>query len=286
MARLDFVNARVRARRSRLLGASGLRELLWRASPEERLTLLRQSIHAEAAQRPDVASALTRSVIVERRRIEEHIEGRRPRALWRALGRLDDAEALKTILRGLARGQPASVIVALAQSTAELPDEEIVELANQTGADALVEVLRRRESRFASPLAAALPAWRRDNQLGHLDAAIDGAARKEVLSAAQAHDEDSVVLRRVIERQADALERANAAKLEGGEAAPWVFDRALEREQLSALRREARARPLSLAVPLLFLGELRAEVRLLRLILLTGELGPPADEMLTLLEPA
>ncbi len=50
------------------------------------------------------------------------------------------------------------------------------------------------------------------------------------------------------------------------------------------LRREARRRPLSVAVPLSFLQDRRAEMRRIRLVLRGTAFGLPADDFVTLLE--
>jgi V/A-type H+-transporting ATPase subunit C len=58
----------------------------------------------------------------------------------------------------------------------------------------------------------------------------------------------------------------------------------LHRALREAMRREARVHPLSLAVPLCFVLERRAEVQRIRLVLRGAEFGLPADELLALVE--
>lgn len=67
-------------------------------------------------------------------------------------------------------------------------------------------------------------------------------------------------------------------------ATPWAAERALERGMVRALRREARRRPLSLAVPLAYLAARRAEVRRIAVVLRGASLGLPAEEILQLAE--
>jgi V/A-type H+-transporting ATPase subunit C len=67
-------------------------------------------------------------------------------------------------------------------------------------------------------------------------------------------------------------------------ATPWSADRAIEEAGLRPLHREARLRPLSLAVPLAYLAERRAEIRRVALLLRGAALGLPGDEILDLVE--
>ena len=53
---------------------------------------------------------------------------------------------------------------------------------------------------------------------------------------------------------------------------------------MAPLRREARVRPLSLAVPLAYLAERRAEARIVAITLRGAELGLPAEEILEMAE--
>jgi V/A-type H+/Na+-transporting ATPase subunit C len=73
---------------------------------------------------------------------------------------------------------------------------------------------------------------------------------------------------------------ANLVRSGGTFAADSMVDRAAE----EMLRREARARPLSIAVPLAFLLERMSEVKRVRLALRGTEFGLPAVEMVELLE--
>ena len=88
-------------------------------------------------------------------------------------------------------------------------------------------------------------------------------------------------------REAGAVRAAIAAAFavpRGRLASPWQAERALERGMVRSLRREARSRPLSLAVPLAYLAVRRAEVRRIALVLRGAALGLPADELLDLVE--
>jgi len=74
--------------------------------------------------------------------------------------------------------------------------------------------------------------------------------------------------------------RAAAAEL----SVPWRADRLFERALLRLLAREARTRPLSLAVVLAHLAARRAELRRIRVALRGAALGLPAAELVDLVE--
>jgi V/A-type H+-transporting ATPase subunit C len=71
---------------------------------------------------------------------------------------------------------------------------------------------------------------------------------------------------------------------DGALATPWSAELALERGLAARLRRTARRNPLSLAVPLAFLAERRAQVRRIALVLRAAALGLPGEEILDLME--
>jgi V/A-type H+-transporting ATPase subunit C len=73
-----------------------------------------------------------------------------------------------------------------------------------------------------------------------------------------------------------------AALAERGDA--FAVDQALRDALAEDVRKEARIRPLSIAVPLSFLQERQAEVRRIRLVLRGAEFGLPADDLLSLVE--
>ena len=65
---------------------------------------------------------------------------------------------------------------------------------------------------------------------------------------------------------------------------PAAVDQCLHRALAEAMRREASRNPLSLAVPLSYVLDRRAEIRRIRLVLRGAEFGIPAAELLELVE--
>jgi V/A-type H+/Na+-transporting ATPase subunit C len=84
-----------------------------------------------------------------------------------------------------------------------------------------------------------------------------------------------------------ALRAGLARAFPGTDAAlarPWSADLALEHGLAARLRREARRSPLSLAVPLAYLTERRAQARRIAVLLRAAALGLPGEEILDLVE--
>jgi V/A-type H+-transporting ATPase subunit C len=134
--------------------------------------------------------------------------------------------------------------------------------------------------------------------LRHVEDRVDACNARTLVALASAPPVDDPWVRggrRLPEPELRALagappadvRRALARAFPGPEAAlalPWSADRALERALVASLRREARRSPLSIAVPLAYLAERRAEVRRAAVVLRGASLGLPGDELLDLAE--
>ena len=316
MARLDYANARIGGRRSRLAGARALRELLAQPSTAARLELVRAlragaEIPAEPGADP-LASAergLRTALRREALALLDDAESPRTRALLQAYLALDEAAEVKAVLRG-----PAA-------------EETLRVAAAASSLEGAIAALGEADSPLASALAEVLPRVAEEGLLP-LEIAADRAALHRAMRACRGRREDSAVLARHLADLADARNAATLVALDGAApavppwvpggrrwdadeldrlaragreavraaiaeafaisaaalATPWAADRALERACASALAREARSRPLSIAVPLAYLAARRDEVRRIALALRGAALAVPADELLDLVE--
>jgi V/A-type H+-transporting ATPase subunit C len=332
VARLDCANARIGARRARLLGAGSLRDLLARPSSEARVELLRAlpvgaALPAELGDDPlaAVEAALREGWRRDALGILAAAEGARARALLEAWLRLDEAAAVKAVLRGVAKRVPVDDALAAAPPTPALPEEALRRAAAALTVEEAVAVLAEAGSTLAGPLRRELPLGVEGSVLP-LEIAADRAAVEQARRACRRRGEDGALLLRHLQDRVDVrnaetlLALAGAApavdafvaggrrlpetefrRLAGsgaaamrsglsllfpgaGAAAPWAAARALERALVVPLRREARSRPLSIAVPLAYLAERRAEVRRVALVLRGAALELPAEEILALVE--
>jgi V/A-type H+-transporting ATPase subunit C len=94
---------------------------------------------------------------------------------------------------------------------------------------------------------------------------------------------DAAALREALAREGRLLAVAGLRAL-AALGDPAAADQLLHRALGEAMRREASRNPLSLAVPLLFVLDRRAEIQRIRLVLRGAEFGLPAAELLDLVE--
>lgn len=330
MARLDYANARLGARRAGLVGAADLRGLLARPSLPEQLAALRalplgRSLPAELGADPlaEIEAALRDGWQREAAALLDDAEGYGARALLEAFLGLDDAGAVKAVLRAVARRLP--VRAAAVPPAATVPPGALRAAAAAETLEAAVAALAVAGYPLAAPLRQALPVAPGGSLL-LLEITADRAAVERARGACR-RDEDGEVLREHVEDRVDVRNaetllalagagttadafvpggrrlsaaefrraagrpqeavRAVVGRLLASEAAlatPWAADRAFERAVAASIRRAARRRPLSIAVPLAYLADRRAEVRRVSLLLRGAALGLPADELLDLAE--
>jgi V/A-type H+-transporting ATPase subunit C len=340
----DYANARIRARKGRLLGARGIAELLAKPGLEARLEYLRrtdygESVAAQLMRDSDPLRGAERGLSArladDLSRIDRFLRGERARALFRAVLAFEDGWNLKTVLRGVTHGERPEQIFMLLAPTPEFGDPALGEMVRQKDIKGVVDLLTTWRSPYASPLAQAFARYRTDRELFRLDAALDQSLFTRALEAARRDGEDGRILLGLIGTQIDLanigtlLKRADGGRsddlfIAGGalvsldrfrrlsqlaerdlrraliqfgrlrldprlaamdeRADPFAVDRILQRSLREAMQREAGVHPLSLAVPLSFVLERRAEVQRIRLVLRGAEFGLPADELVALTE--
>src|SRR5512145_797264 len=126
MARLDHVNARVGGRRSRLIGGDGLRELLLRPTLASRIELLQRSGRLAAPPAEEALTAIEASLRQGIREDEGRLlregEGGAARRLLAAAVGIQEAQALKVLVRGASAVVAPDRLVALAPPTEALPE--------------------------------------------------------------------------------------------------------------------------------------------------------------------
>jgi V/A-type H+-transporting ATPase subunit C len=332
MARLDHVNARVGGRRSRLLRGDELRELLLRPGLAARIELLERSGRLGLEPLREVALAtvearLRQGIREDEARLLGEVEGRSARRLLAAALGIEEAKALKVLVRGTSAGIPPERLVELAPPTDGLPEPRLRELARAPSPEALVGLLDAAASPYAEPMRAALLSRARTG-LVPVEVAIDRVAYGRVEEAAMRGGEDARILgdwlaeladgrnaltllamgdavpgadlflpggRRLgaalfarLARGSGEARRSAAAALvpcePGRLVDPASADRLLARSLLRRITLAARRAPLSLAVPLAWIGARREEVRRIGVVLRGAELGLAGDVLLDLAE--
>jgi V/A-type H+-transporting ATPase subunit C len=344
MARADYANARVRARRGRLLGPKGITKLLAQPGLAARLEHLKQTdygpqLATHLAREPDPLRAAERGLrmqlVEDLLAIDRFLDGERARGLFRSVLAFEDGWNLKTVLRGITRGEPPERTFLLLAPTPELDEAALGELVRQRDVKAVLDLLTTWRSPYASSLGRAFESFRTHRELFLLEVALDQHLFAGALRAARGDGEDGRMLLGFLEAQIDLanastlLKRTDGARsaelfipggrlvslkrfqklatLRDGELRealarlgrlhldlrlaamgertdPFAADQLLQRALRQAMRREAGVHPLSLAVPLSFVLERRAEVQRIRLVLRGAEFGVPGEELLALVE--
>jgi V/A-type H+/Na+-transporting ATPase subunit C len=308
VATTDYANTRVAARRARLLGARGLRELLLRGGA------------------PEAGGPGPAELALEASRVLGFLSGG-PRRKLAALLRLEDGPTLEAVLRGLVMRLSPKRILAGAPPSPGLGPEALGTLAALPGPERAPEALAQLDSPLAPVAAAAVKASSREPRLLRLGVALQRALVESVRRELRGHGEDAALAARALGLHVDAVNAVTLLAVEaparpdelfvqgGGLDAPG-FTRLAEmapsarRERLAAwleidppaladpsrasellaarrerwLSREARAHPFSIAPPLAYLVARAGEARRLRVVRLGLEHGLPPEALLDLVE--
>jgi V/A-type H+/Na+-transporting ATPase subunit C len=343
MACCDYANARIRAMEGRLLGRKGITDLLAQPSLAARLDYLKRTAYGELLaahlmREPDALRAAERAVRAQLSndllQMDRFLRGEPVLPLFRAVLGFEDAWTLKTVLRGIAQGEPPDRVFMLVAPTPEFDDPALGELVRQKDVKAVVDLLTTWRSPYASPLTRAFARYKTHRELFPLEVALDQFVFSEALNAAGGDGEDGEILLQFLENQIDLanvgtlLKRADGGRCDdlfipGGRsvslfrfqhlaslnekdlkealaasgrprldsrlaatdgAVPFTVDQFLQQALRKEIERQARVHPLSVAVPLSFILERRAEVQRIRLVLRGAEFGVPAAELVALLE--
>ncbi|MGE3842144.1 MAG: V-type ATPase subunit [Vicinamibacterales bacterium] len=346
MGRCDYANARVRAMKGRLLGGSGIAELLAQPGLAARLEYLNASAYGTwiaryQAGEQDLLRGAERGLAAcaadDIVRIDRFLQGGTAQSVFRAVLALEEGWTLKTLIRSIAHGVPSERILTLIAPTPEFDDSSLRELARQSDVRSLVDLLITWRSPFALPLSTALRRATTDFELFAVEIALDRFLFARALESARRGREDRAWLCAFLERQIDlgnaatllkrqgvacgedlfipggrllslrrfqqfsllhprelriALAKDMSLRLDAGLTAtvsgadPVRVDQILQKALRDGIREQARINPLSLAVPLSFVLERRAEIQRIRLALRGTEFGLPAQELAALTEGA
>ena len=225
MASLDYANARIRAMKARLLGQHGVLELLAQPGLDARLEYLKKTDYGEAvaahlSKGPDPLRAAERGLrmrlLEDMLRIDRFLSGEHVRSLFRAVLAFEDGWNLKTILRGVAQGEPPERTFLLLAPTPVLDDPALTELVGQKEVKGVVDVLATWSSPYALPLKEALAKYLAHRELFLLETALDLFLFARALDAARSDGEDGRILLGFLETQIDLTNAGTLLKLAGG----------------------------------------------------------------------
>ncbi len=335
MPDFPYINARVRAMRSRLLDAGRLEELLALPTVEAFIQALNTTPYGHEVQEAlarypalqAVDAALARHFYRTTRRILDFADGR-PRQLIEIVLLRWDLANLRLILRGKHGGARAEDLAINLIPAGSLNEAALRELAEQPDVPGVVGALSALDHPFVTPLQEGLAQYLETKDLFALELRLERFSAFHGLRAARGAGYNETVVRALLEAELDATNVKTALKLQGAAVdrddkarffipggrivTPEVFlllaDRetaaqgakwlrlqgfpvktisddlpAFERELDLALLRLQTERylgdPLSIDVVIAYLAMKHGEVKNLRLIARSKQLGLPRDRV-------
>jgi V/A-type H+-transporting ATPase subunit C len=278
-----YINARVRAMKSRLLSRETLYELL----AARDLTAFADTLDStdfskdlgeafSRAPRPAlglsgppgplglsaVEEGLRRNLCRTSAKLLTFADGRAGELLGVILERWD-LENIKAVLRGKHTRLSKSDILSGVVPAGSLDEARISELAEAEDAKAVADMLATWRSSFARPLTKALSAYAQDNSLANLELALDRFYVSAGLETVKKGDRNAAKIRGILKGQIDFLNLGTALRLrgealeEGLLVSFWVpgGEKILERHFLALARAESFIQALVLAPSSLHLLE-------------------------------
>jgi V/A-type H+-transporting ATPase subunit C len=215
-----YINARVRAMRSRLLDAARVDELLAAPSFEAFVHALGSTPYgrdlSEAQTRYQglaaVDEALARNFRATTTKILSFADGQAKALIGAVLLRWDLAN-IRAILRGKHTSRSEEEIMASVLPAGPLGDAPLRDVVRQPDVGAVAGALEAMGHPLAPGVAAALAGYQADQDLMRLELSLDRVYAEVVLAAARAHGHNEEVLRRTVQAEIDAFNVKAAVKL-------------------------------------------------------------------------
>jgi len=215
-----YINARVRAMRSRLLDAGQIEELLGAPSFEAFLAALNATPYGRELQEAltrtrglaAVDEALARNFSATTQKIRSFGDGK-PKALIEALMLRWDLANLRVVLRGKHTGRAEEEIMESVLPAGLLTEVSLRELARQPDIPAVAGVLDALEHPLAPPLAEGLRDYLQSHDLLGLEMRLGRHYAAHVLRVARGGGHNETVVRGLVQAEIDVLNVKTAAKL-------------------------------------------------------------------------
>jgi V/A-type H+-transporting ATPase subunit C len=220
MPDFPYINARVRAMRSRLLSPGRLEELLGAPTFDAFLQQLAATPYGEDLQEAllraqgvrAVDEALAHNLQRTTRAILSFADGG-ARTLLETLLLRWDLQNLRAIVRGKHAGRPADEIVAALVPAGNLSETLLKEMAGYPDMGALAGTLEAVNHPLAGPLAEGVADYARTQDLMALELRLERAYAQWGLARAGGRGHDAGVLREVFRAEIDAANVKTALKL-------------------------------------------------------------------------
>lgn len=220
MPDFPYINARVRAMRSRLLTPAQMEELLGTPTLPAFLQGLATTpyggdLQEALARYRDVRAvddALARNLQRTTSKILEFADGR-PRALIEVLVLRWDLSNLRVIVRGKHAGRPPDEVMGALLPAGTLGEIVLREMAGYPDMGPLAGTLETLEHPFAVPMAEGVAAYAASRDLTALEMRLDRAYVERGMRVAHGRGGDAAVLREILQDEIDIANIKTALRL-------------------------------------------------------------------------
>jgi len=220
MPDFDYINARVRAMRSRLLDPGRMEELLGALTFDALLAGLNTTPYGKDLQEAlaryrgiqAVDEALARNFSATTQKIRSFGDGK-AKALIEALLLRWDLANVRAVLRGKHTGRSEEDIMESVLPAGLLTEVALRELARQPDIPAVAGTLDALEHPFAIPMAEGLRDYLEEHDLLGLEMHVGRYYAEHVLGVARGAGHNETVLRELVQAEVDALNVKTALKL-------------------------------------------------------------------------
>jgi vacuolar-type H+-ATPase subunit C/Vma6 len=149
------------------------------------------------------------------RRLDRFLRGERIQALFRAILAFEEGANLKTILRGVVRGEPPERLFGLLAPTPGLDDPALRELVRERNVKSVIDRMATWQSPYALPLEEALPFYLAKGELLFLENALYRFLFARGLASARSDGEDGRVVLGFLRTRIDLTNAGTLLKLAG-----------------------------------------------------------------------
>jgi len=217
-----YINARVKAMKSRLLARETLYELLGARDLAVLADILGSTDYSRDLQEalthgsglPALEEGFRRNLCRTTAKLLEIADGE-PGELLEVIIERWDLENIKAVLRGKHNRLSKEEILSSIVPAGRLDEVRVSELAGAEDAKAVADMLATWHSPFARALTRALPAYLQDNDLPATELALDRFYFMAGLETVSTGDGNAAVVRGVLQEQLDAVNLRTVLRLRG-----------------------------------------------------------------------
>jgi V/A-type H+-transporting ATPase subunit C len=207
----EYVNARVRGMKGRLLDTSVLETLIRKPDVESIIAVLENTAYKEEIEKASIQYsgimcievALRKDFTSTFRKIFSLVEGENAEKYVKVLLNRWDVQNIKTILRGKNVYMILAEILECLVPAGELDDITLIELIKQPDVKAVIDLLATWGIEYAEPLTRNFREYTEKRDLAVLELAIDKFRYENALNAVKGDSYDDRIIREMIALEID-----------------------------------------------------------------------------------